>query len=97
MGVFKLVEPSPSSDPHEQGGPSSNHNVTIALITECYKDYIDSGASVSLARYQKLYISAHRQQFKDSYPVNIDTPQYSRWITYESIRNNYTPTSDNRF
>ena len=55
------MEPSPSSDPHEQGGPSSNKNVTIALITDCptipvhtgkcYRALIDSGANVSLVRY----------------------------------------------
>ena len=33
--VFKLVEPSPSSDPHEQGGLPSNECMTIALITDC--------------------------------------------------------------
>ena len=59
--VFKLVEPSPTSDPHEQGGPSSNKHVTIALITDCptitvhagkcYKALIDSGAAISLVRY----------------------------------------------
>ena len=61
MGVFKLVEPSPSSDPHEQGGPSSNKHVTIAIITDCptitvhagkhYKALLDSGAAISLVRY----------------------------------------------
>ena len=35
MEVFKLVEPSPNSYPHEQGGPSSNQNMTISLITDC--------------------------------------------------------------
>ena len=59
--MFKLVEPSPSSDPHEQGGLSSNKHVTIALITDCptitvhegkcYKALIDSGAAISLVRY----------------------------------------------
>ena len=61
IGVFKLVEPSPNSDPHEQEGPSSNRNVTIPLITDCptitvhagnhHKALIDSGAAVSLVRY----------------------------------------------
>ena len=55
------MEPSPSSDPHEQGGPSSNKNVTIALIMDyptitvhagkCYEDLIDSGAAISPVRY----------------------------------------------
>ena len=59
--VFKLVEPSPSSDPHEQGGSSSNQNMTIALTTDCstvtvhagkcYKALIDSGSAISLVRY----------------------------------------------
>ena len=31
---LKLVEPSPSSDSHEQGGLPSNKHVTIALITD---------------------------------------------------------------
>ena len=47
--------------PHEQRGPSSNKNMTIALITDCptitvhagkcYKALIDSGAAVLLVRY----------------------------------------------
>ena len=55
------MEPSPSSDPHEQGGPSSNKNMTIVLITDCptitvhagkhYKTLTDSGIAVSLVRY----------------------------------------------
>ena len=55
------MELSPSSDPHEQGVPSSNKNVTIALIMDCstitvhvgkcYKALTDSGAAVSLVRY----------------------------------------------
>ena len=55
------MEPSPSSDPHEQGGLSSNKHVTIALITDCptitvhagkcYRALIDSGAAISLVRY----------------------------------------------
>ena len=55
------MEPSPSSDPHEQGGQSSNKNVTVALITDCptitmhagkhYKALIDSGAAIPLVRY----------------------------------------------
>ena len=55
------MEPSPSSDPHEQGGPSSNKNMTIALIMDCptitvhagkcYKALTDSGAAISLVRY----------------------------------------------
>ena len=55
------MEPSPSSDPHEQGGPSSNKHVTIALITYCptitvhtgkhYKALIESGEAISLVRY----------------------------------------------
>ena len=59
--VFKLIEPSPSSDPHEQEGLSSNKHVTIALIMDCptitvhagkcYKALIDSGAAISLVRY----------------------------------------------
>ena len=58
---FKLTEPSPSSDFHEQGGPPSNKQVTVALITDCltttvhagkcYKALIDLGAAISLIRY----------------------------------------------
>ena len=55
------MEPSSSSDPQELGGPSSNKNVTIALIMDCptiivhaqkhYKALIDSGTAVSLVRW----------------------------------------------
>ena len=55
------MKPPPSSDPHEHGGPSSNENMTIALITDCptinvhtgkyYKTLMDSGQAVSLIRY----------------------------------------------
>ena len=55
------MEPSPSSDPHEQGGPSSSKNVTIALIMDCptiteyagkcYKALTDSEPAISLVRY----------------------------------------------
>ena len=58
---FKLIEPSPSSDSHEQGGLPSNDQVTVALIMDCptitvhagkcYKALIDSGAAISLIRY----------------------------------------------
>ena len=60
-GSFKLNEPSPSSDSHEQGGLTTQDPITIALITDCpaitvharkcYKALIDSGATVSLIRY----------------------------------------------
>ena len=59
--VFKLVEPSPSSNSHEKGGPPSSDQVTIALITDCptviihvgkcYKALINSIAVISLVRY----------------------------------------------
>ena len=55
------MEPSYSSDPHEQGGPSSKKHMKIALIMDWptitvqagkhYKAFIDSGASISLVRY----------------------------------------------
>ena len=58
---FKLIEPSPSSDSHEQGGLPSSDQVTVTLITDCptiivhagrcYKALIDSGADISLIRY----------------------------------------------
>ena len=58
---FKLIEPSPSSDCHEQGGLPSNNQVTVTLITDCltitvhagkcYKALIHSGAAISLIRY----------------------------------------------
>ena len=75
--VFKLVEPSPSSDPHEQAGLSSNKHVTIGLITDCPtitvhtgKHYIaltDSGAAISLVRYS-MY-----QNIDDSLKTAIQT------------------------
>ena len=59
------MEPSPSSDPHEQGEPSLNKNVTIALIMDCptitmhtgkhYKALIESGAAISLVRYSMYW------------------------------------------
>ena len=59
--VFKIVEPSPSSDPHEKGGLLTKDHVTIALITDCptirvcmgkqYKALIDSEAVISLVKY----------------------------------------------
>ena len=59
--VFKLMKPYPGSSPYEQGGPSSNKHVTVALITDYptitvhagkwYKALIDSGAAISLVRY----------------------------------------------
>ena len=61
------MEPSPSSDLHEWGGPLSNKHITIALITNCptitvhtgkhYKALIDSEAAVSLvsdSTYQNI-------------------------------------------
>ena len=66
--VFKLVKPSPSSDPNEQGGPSANKHMTIALIIDCpiitvharkcYNTVIVLGTATSLVRYstyQKIY------------------------------------------
>ena len=58
---FKLNEPSPSSDSHEQGGLATQEQVTVALIMDCpkitiytgesYKCLIDSGAAIWLIRY----------------------------------------------
>ena len=58
---FKLNKPSPCSDPHEQGGLTTQEPVTVALIMDCptitvlagkcYKALIDSGAAISLIRY----------------------------------------------
>ena len=58
---FKLVEPSLSSDSHEQGWLPSSDQVTVLLIMDCpkiivhagkyYKALIDSGAVISLIRY----------------------------------------------
>ena len=58
---FKLTEPSPSSDYHEQGGLPTHDQVTVALIMDCptitvhlgkcYKALIDSRAAISLIRY----------------------------------------------
>ena len=93
------MEPSPSSDPHEQRGPSPNKNVTIVLIMDCptitvhagkcYKALIDSRAAVSLVRYS-TYQNIDNN-LKTSI-VNIDTPQYSGWITYDSIGYYYAPS-----
>ena len=53
--------PSPSSDPHEQGGLTTQEPITEALIMDCptktvpagkcCKALIDSGAAVSVIRY----------------------------------------------
>ena len=61
MESFKVMEPSPSSDPHEQGRLSSSKHVTKAPIMDCptimvhagkcYKALIDSGLTISLVRY----------------------------------------------
>ena len=59
-----------------------------------YKALIDSGVAVSLIIYSTYQKVDHN--FKNSYTVYIDTPQYSGWMTYDSIGNNYTPTSDSR-
>ena len=58
---FKLTEPSPSSDSHQQGGLPTCDLVTVALIMDCptitvhagkhYKAHIDSGAAISIIRY----------------------------------------------
>ena len=58
---FKLTEPSPSSDSHEQGGLPTHNQVTVALIMDRptitihagrhYKALIDSGAAISFIRY----------------------------------------------
>ena len=58
---FKLIEPSPSSDSHEQGGLHSKDQVTVALIMDfpmitvhagkCYKALIDSEAAISCIRF----------------------------------------------
>ena len=59
--ILNLVEPSPHSDSHEQGGLPSSDQVTVTLIMDyptvmvhagkCYKDHIDSGVAISLIRY----------------------------------------------
>ena len=79
------MEPSPSSDPHEQVGPSSNKHVTIALITDCptitvhvgkhYQALIDSGAAVSLVRYS-MY-----QSMDTSLKTAIQSPMRALEIT----------------
>ena len=58
---FKLTEPSPSDDSHEQGGLPTHDEVMVTLIMDCptitvhagicYKPLIDSGAAISLIRY----------------------------------------------
>ena len=59
--MFKLNEPSPSYDSHEQGGPTTQESVTVALIMDSptitvhagkhYKALNDSGVEISLIRY----------------------------------------------
>ena len=59
--MFKLTEPSPSCGFHEQGGPPSNKQVTVASIMDClpitghtgkhYKALTDLGAAILLIRY----------------------------------------------
>ena len=58
LRFFKLIEPSLSSDPHEDGGLPPHNQVTVALIMDCptitvhagkcYKALIDSAAAISL-------------------------------------------------
>ena len=96
------MEPSPSSDPHEWGGPPSNKHITIALIMDCptitvhtgkfYKALIDSGAAISLVRYSMYQNIDNSLKIATVYTDNIITPKYSRWITYDSARNNDAPT-----
>ena len=99
------MEPSPSSDPHEQGGPSSNNNVTIALITDCptitmhagkcYKALIDSGAAVSLVRYSMYQnIDNNLKTAIQSTSIHLNTADGSP-MTALGITN--TPTLDSRF
>ena len=88
------MEPSPSSDPHEQGGPSSNKNVTIALITDCptltvhtekrYKALIDSGAAISLVRYSVYENTAdHLKTAIQSTWIHLNTADGSPMTAYE--------------
>ena len=74
-GSFKLDEPFPSSDSHEQGGLNTQDPIIVALITDCltivvhtgkhYKALIDSGAAVSLIRYSTY------QLIDDSFKIAI--------------------------
>ena len=58
---FKLKEPSLSSVPHEQGGPSREEIITVACIMDCpmimvhagkcHKALINSGVDISLLQY----------------------------------------------
>ena len=83
IGLFKLEDPSPSSDPHEQGGLPSNKHVTIALIMDCptirahtgkhYEALIDSGAAISLVRcsmYQTIGNSVKTAIYANSTQLN---------------------------
>ena len=73
----KESEPSPSSDPHEQGELSFNKHVTIALIMDYptitvhagkhYKALIDLGAAISPVRYS-MY-----QTIDNSFKIAIQT------------------------
>ena len=73
---FKLTEPSPRSDSHEQGGLPTHDQVTVALIMDCptitghagkcYKALIDSGAAISLIRHSTYQVEHGRQITNDS-------------------------------
>ena len=82
------MEPSPSSDPNEQGGPSSNKNITIALITDCPtitvhagkcdRALIGSGAAITLVRYS-MYgnIDDHLKTAVESTSIHLNTADRS--------------------
>ena len=61
---------------------------------KCNKALMDSGAAISLVRYSTYQII---DKFKNNYTGDLNTTKYSGWITYDSIRNNDTPTQDSKF
>ena len=99
---FKLNEPSPSSDSHEQGGLTTQEPVTVALImdcptitvhtTKCCKALIDLGAAISLIRYFTYQLID--DSFKTPIQPTTTTVKYNRWIANDSIRNDSTSPQD---
>ena len=94
------MDPSPSSNPHEQGGPSSNKHVTIALITDfptismhagkCDKVLIYSGAAVSTVRYSMYQnIDNNLRTAIQSILIHLNTADGSPMTALEITNSNF--------
>ena len=91
--------PSPSSAPHEQGGPSMEETITVACIIDCptimihagkcYKALISSGANISLLWY--FYLQEHWRQLQDPHTAHYSQIEHSRWFPCVSPRHD-SPT-----